>query len=131
MPFTGRALGALVMGFLLAAGCGGSTEEGGPGGTGGAPSVGPVSQQDFARVFASSACSSMASCCQANKFAYDYQVCKSSLEGQLQASLFRIQGLAVGYDAAAAGQCTGGVIEVLSACKGDAFASDSCDRIFV
>src|SRR5450432_4068290 len=65
-------------------GCGGSSSSPGGGPLGGGPS-GPVQSQDFASVYASTFCSSIAGCCTSTGYPADTASCNSTLRPTVDA----------------------------------------------
>lgn len=115
-----------VLGAMAAGACGGGTSSGGTTSSGI-----PVEQSQFATRFAQSVCAAMASCCQANGFTYDQQICTNGFKGQLDSYLLTNSSLQVVYDAAAAGDCIAAYSDALRACDGSLSSVDSsCEHIF-
>ena len=124
----------------LAAGCGGTTTEGGPGTTGGTGGGGgygggpaaPVAQADFANQLAQTMCPNVASCCTRNGFTADQAACTTAAVAAAQTELLSPPNpSAVQYDPAAAGACINQVSSHYQQCSSREGTSDACNHIWI
>jgi hypothetical protein len=122
-------LGVAGVAFLLA-GCG-ESERGGGDGDGTIPPSVPVEADAFSRAYADAFCTSIGPCCAAQSYAFDANLCRSTLEALLTALVRYYAGQPnVSFDEQGAGRCVSAVRAAYTACTDrDAYAAvdDSCD----
>ncbi|MBI3206860.1 MAG: hypothetical protein HYZ29_35315 [Myxococcales bacterium] len=104
-----RGFGWALLGWVVFAGCGGSTDGGGSSAT-------PVAKEDFPAELARAVCNNIGSCCQQAGYVHDAAKCATLLEGMYG----KMTTGAVQYDAQKGGECVAYAVTVVQKCGADA-----------
>ena len=112
---------ALGVGWIAAAGCGGSTGDG-------SSSATPVPADQFVSAFVDAVCDNLGPCCQKSGLKYDAAGCKAVGMEEF-ASDFKPDLPNTLYDAAAAGKCVAAVKNAATTCSDFDGIDELCSRI--